>query len=166
MSRRSAIVGGIVIAVAVAVSSGCDSGGDHSAARVFGTSSPPGDPPGIAVPLDSSLAVHLTTRLTSGRARVGDSWTGVVVHRVALAGGEAIPAGSPVRGVVCGVCDGSAGSPAIQLELQSVCYLGAIRRLTGRANSVLASAPVVRSEADRLLLKEGALMTFTTGRDP
>ena len=157
MRMRNLIVSGIAAAITIVGSSGCisraEDGAGTNAAGALGPSA------AIVTATESSMAVHLTSSLSSEDARVGDSWTGVLIDAVHVSDGDVIPAGSPVRGIVTAVRPGVSGAQAmIGLEMRSVCYFGKVRRLTAGAESDFAPTAVT--------LKPGMAMIFVTGAQP
>ena len=166
MRMRNLIVSGIAAALAIVGSSGCISRAEDSAGSSVGGALGPSV--GVVTATEASLAIHLTSSLTSEDARVGDSWTGVLIDAVHVSDGDVIPAGSPVRGVVVAVRPGVTGEPAmIGLEMRSVCYLGKLRRLTAGAESVFAPAPENEgAPPNRVKLEPGRAMIFVTGAQP
>ena len=92
------------------------------AQRPFATSEPRGA---------MLLTVRLTSIVSSASARIGSTWTGIVVRPLALGPRSVIPAGTAVRGVVTAAsAAGPDGSAMLELAVQDLTLGGRTRRLS------------------------------------
>ena len=90
------------------------------------------------------VTVRLATPLSSETAHAGDAWTGTLVGSVAV-GGEKIPAGSTVRGVVTGAHPAGIGTRAmLDLAIRDVSSGGKPRTLDAGMDAMQAAVPVAR----------------------
>ena len=118
------------------------------------------------------LTVRLTSIVSSGSARVGDRWTGVVVRPVAVGSRYVIHAGTRVRGVVTDAREAQSGASAmLELAIQDLVIAGRSRPLAALTESFVARTPrplrlggigdrAARRPGDEVVLKPRMVMMF------
>ena len=109
----------------------------------------------------STFEVLLNHPVSSETARVGDVWSGMLVHDVTI-DDLAIPAGSRVNGVVSGVSRG-ASRAALVLAARTVNVFGINQAIAANTEALIAVPPGVaeNSGGDRVELKDNAVVRFT-----
>lgn len=119
------------------------------------------------------LTVRLTSIVSSASARVGHSWTGIVVRPLALGPRGVIPAGTAVRGVVTAAGEaGPDGSAMLELAVQDLTFGGRTRRLAALTGTFIrgpghSGAPRARylariggNDDEEVVLKPRTVMVF------
>lgn len=135
---------GVAAIVGVASLSGCLGRNEESASSDEGGSSLPLAAP--TVPAGTSLAVRLTSNISSETARVGDAWSGVVEGPVTVGSEVVVADGSRVGGVVSGVQEAKRGSRALlELAVESVETERGSRNVHAVTEPVIAGSPRARN---------------------
>ena len=78
---------------------------------------PIGSSPAMSIPAGTKIPVRFNSALSSGNAKQGQSWEGVLASDITLKGGT-IKSGTPVRGLVTQAKAGKSGS--LQIEVTSI----------------------------------------------
>ena len=106
----------------------------------------PAQAPSLTVPSGTAVKVAVAARITSETAQPGDTWTGTVKEPVVVGDRIAIPAGSPVTGVVTGVLPAAKGSRAtLVLAVKSVEVNGKTRAMSAGTDSIIAGSTRARN---------------------
>lgn len=94
-----------------------------------------------SVPAGTPVTVRLDERLSTGHVHRGDRWSGTVARSVVVNGRTAIPAGSPVSGVVTSSAEGTHHSKArMSLAIRSVRVRGETRDLASGRETIVADS--------------------------
>ena len=110
------------------------------------TASTPRPSPGVTVAAGTAMKVAVSASITSETAQPGDTWTGTVQDPVVVGDRIAIPAGSPVVGVVTGVVPAAKGSRAtLVLAVKSVEVNGRTRAVSAGTDSIIAGSTRARN---------------------
>jgi hypothetical protein len=141
MNQRQMVFAALIALLAVPPLSGCRDGqGTASAGDPFGLASRP------RVESGTQLSIRLVSTIDSETARVGDPWTGVVIHAVTDRERVIVPAGSEVRGTVSGAHGARRGSRAmLDLVVKEVVVDGRSHPLVAGTDAVIAGSPRARN---------------------
>ena len=102
--------------------------------------------PRVTLPSGTHLTVRLTSSVSSETAKVGDSWSGVVVSPVRADGHEIVGAGTEVRGTVTGAQEARRGSRAmLDVAIEEVVVDGRPLSLPAVTDPVIAGSPRARN---------------------
>jgi hypothetical protein len=95
----------------------------------------------VMVPAGTPIDVRLETKISTEDASSGDTWNGTVYRSVMSGGQVAIPAGSPVTGVVVNSVQGTHETrPQISLALRNVTVDGRALRVNGETEPIVAGS--------------------------
>jgi hypothetical protein len=102
----------------------------------------------------AAIRVRLNEKISTESAHRGQTWTGTVIDPVYTAGGVAIPAGSPVSGIVTTAAQGTHTTrPEIGLAIRRV-------HVHGRSYALNADTPTIVAGSNRAK-KVGAIAVGT-----
>lgn len=144
MMRNRWWIATLAALVVLASLTGCRQGeGGGAVAAADGAANPA---PRSSVPSGTNMTVRLTSSVSSETARVGDAWSGVLVHPVRANGRELIPAGAAVRGTVTGALEARRGSRAmLDLAVEEVVAFGRALPVSAVTEPVIAGSPRARN---------------------
>src|SRR5262245_8855091 len=95
----------------------------------------------VMVPAGTPIDVRLDSKISTEDASSGDAWSGTVYRSVMSGGRVAIPAGSPVRGVVVSSVQGTHETrPQIALALRTANVDGQTLRVNGETEPIVAGS--------------------------
>lgn len=139
MMKRTMMTAMLATIMALPLLSGCREGeGRYADGGGFA--------PRVALASGTHMTVRLTSSVSSETARVGDSWSGVVVHPVRAGGREVLPAGTGVRGTVTGAQEARRGSRAmLDVAIEEVVVDGRPWSLPAVTDPVIAGSPRARN---------------------
>jgi hypothetical protein len=144
MKRNTWWIAALIAMMALPTLTGCRQGQDEGAiASADGSSA---RAPSFTLPSGTHLTVRLATTVSSETARVGDTWSGIVVNPVRAGGREKIPAGAEVRGTVTGALEAKRGSRAmLDVAVEEVVVDGRSVSLLAVTEPVIAGSPRARN---------------------
>lgn len=95
----------------------------------------------VMVPAGTNIDVRLDSRISTDDTRPGTTWSGTVYHSVMRGNRVAIPAGSPVTGIVTSSVQGTHETrPEVALALRSVEVDGRSLRVSGETEPIVAGS--------------------------
>ena len=95
----------------------------------------------VMVPAGTAIDVRLDSKISTEDAQSGDPWSGTVYRSVMSGGRVAIPAGSPVSGVVVQSLQGDHNNrPQIALAVRNVSVDGRSMRFNGETEPIVAGS--------------------------
>jgi hypothetical protein len=95
----------------------------------------------VMVPAGTPIDIRLESKISTDDNTSGDSWSGTVYRSVTSGGRVAIPAGSPVTGVVVNAVQGTHETrPQIALALRQVTVDGRTMRVNGETEPIVAGS--------------------------
>jgi Glycine zipper 2TM domain len=95
----------------------------------------------VMVPAGTPIDVRLETRISTDDNHSGDTWTGTVYRSVVSGGRVALPAGTPVSGVVVNSVEGTHDSrPQLDLAVRTVTVDGRTLRLNGETEPIVGGS--------------------------
>lgn len=95
----------------------------------------------VMVPAGTAIDVRLDSKISTEDANSGDRWTGTVYRSVMSGGRVAIPAGTPVSGVVVHSVQGDHNTrPQLALAVRNVNLDGTTLRFNGETEPIVAGS--------------------------
>ena len=95
----------------------------------------------VMVPAGTPIDVRLDSKISTENQSSGDTWSGTVYRSVMSGGQVAIPAGSPVTGVVMNSVQGTHETrPQIALALRTAVVDGRTLRVNGETEPIVAGS--------------------------
>ena len=95
----------------------------------------------VMVPAGTAMDVRLDSKISTEDAQSGQPWSGTVYRSVMSGGRVAIPAGSPVSGVVVQSVQGDHNTrPQIELAVRNVSVDGRSMRFSGETEPIVAGS--------------------------
>jgi len=120
----------MLLALGSATASWAQSNGYHRGAR---------NSRNMMIPAGTSIGVRLDSRISTESAHQGDPWTGTLTQSVGSVNGFAIPAGSPVEGVVTSATQGDHNTHALlALAVRRVTVNGQFRVMNAETQPIVA----------------------------
>jgi len=140
MMKRTMMIAALVAITTLPLLSGCreNRGASDGASAGFAQRA--------TVPAGTHLSVELTSSVSSETAKVGDSWSGIIVSPVRAGGREVLGTGTEVRGTVTGAQGARRGSRAmLDVAIEEVVLEGRSLSLAAVTDPVIAGSPRARN---------------------
>ncbi|MEO5988580.1 MAG: hypothetical protein ABIU54_14605 [Candidatus Eisenbacteria bacterium] len=146
---RNFLTATMLLALMVALSTGCNESGQTDKENVAVTSRSTRATriaPVRSVTAGTTISVTLGSLISSENAAVGDAWHGTLAENVETLNGGMISAGSEVHGVVTGVTSAQRGSRAmLDLGVRGISSNGRNHSITANGEAVIAGSTRARN---------------------